>query len=69
MADVADEITHLRSYPTRVSPSFKEQLDRANAAKAPLAGQSPSTSHPKGFDRSDDLAPVARPAIVRTLDR
>ena len=61
---IAETIDHLRQSPPEMSPEFKEQLERARAAREQLDGE-PAPA--KGMDRSGDFTPVARPTIVRSV--
>jgi hypothetical protein len=67
MLGTIDEIERLGDYPQTAPQSFRDQIDRARAARENLAGQIGPALDPKGLDRSGELAPVSRPMIVRTL--
>jgi hypothetical protein len=60
---VTKEIERLRDYPQDAPRAFREQLERAQESKDKL--MVPLPKEPGGIDRSRDLRPVARPALVR----
>ena len=65
---VTKEIERLREYPKGATQEFRDQLQRARESRDKLLGVAPATDTSSGgVDRSRDFAPVARPAIVRTL--
>lgn len=62
----ADKIDRLRNYPMQADRQFREQLERAvrenlSSPDAPVIGDN------RGIDRSRELTPVNRPALVRSI--
>jgi hypothetical protein len=66
---ITKEIERARKYPQRAPQSFRDQIERAQAARDNFGSQAPAPANPKGIDRSGELAPLPRPVIVRTLAR
>jgi hypothetical protein len=64
---VTKEIERMRDYPQSAPKPFREQIDRAQAARENFVGPNTAPAQPKGVDRSGELAPLQRPVIVRTL--
>jgi len=64
---IAKEIERMREYPQSAPKPFRDQIDRAQAARENFAGPNSAPVQPKGIDRSGELAPLQRPVIVRTL--
>jgi hypothetical protein len=62
--NVAQQVEQLQNYPSNASEEFRNQLERARAAREQFDG---STQPAPGMDRSGELVPVPRPRIVRTL--
>jgi hypothetical protein len=62
--NLADEIEQLRQYPASAADAFRQQLERARAGSEHMIGQ---VEPVKGIDRSGELAPLARPTILRAV--
>jgi hypothetical protein len=60
---IAEDIERLRDYPKEASDAFKDQLSRAQGQAAPTI----TPTAPRGVDRSNELAPLPRPTIVRSI--
>jgi hypothetical protein len=60
---IAETIEQLRQSSPEMSPEFKEQLERARAAREQMREPAPV----KGIDRSGEFTPVTRPTIVRAV--
>lgn len=61
---ISEQIEQLRDFPSSSSDAFRQQLERARASREQMDGTVPPV---KGIDRSGELAPIARPTIVRFL--
>jgi hypothetical protein len=61
---VVEQVEKLRGYPAKASEDFRRQLERARLCREQMDGQSPPA---KGIDRSGELAPLPRPAILRSV--
>lgn len=68
---IEDSLARLRMTGIGDSLLFREQIERARSLKRQVEGSlspsSPGLQLSAGRDRSGDLKPVARPAIVRVL--
>lgn len=61
---LSEQIEMLRDFPASSSDTFREQLERARVSREQMDGKVPSV---RGIDRSGELAPIARPTIVRSV--
>ena len=69
---LAAEIERLRDAPSNAPPEFDEQIRVARQQRERLRGQHTGFANvgdSRGIDRSKELNPVVRPAIVRALTR
>lgn len=64
--DTVRNIELLRDYPSTASKEFRDQIGRARDLRDQIRG---NTAEPQagGIDRSEELRPVSRPTIVRTV--
>jgi hypothetical protein len=60
------DIELLRDYPSTASKEFRDQIGRARDLRDQIRGTT-SEPQPRGVDRSQELRPVGRPTIVRTV--
>ena len=67
--DITKELEDLRDFPSSASKEFREQLAWVKASADRCVGVTPQPAEQKGIDRSRELTPVPRPAIVRSLVR
>ncbi len=63
---LADEIERLRAYPAGASDEFRGQIDRVRELRERLNWSS-APSRDLGVDRSTELSPILRPAILRSV--
>jgi hypothetical protein len=61
---IAQQVEQLQNYPNNASEQFRDQLERARAARDQFSGLPNPIA---GMDRSGELVPVPRPRMVRTL--
>jgi hypothetical protein len=66
---VAAQIDSLRDYPSRASADFMGQLDRVRRLRERMGRDltQDEASQDRGIDRSKELTPIQRPAILRTI--
>ena len=62
------EIEAVRDYQFKASEDFRAQLDRMRKLRERM-GLDPNRDHAdRGIDRSKELTPIQRPAILRTVE-
>ena len=59
------KLKELQSYPNQAPEAFRRQLEAAKSGSMVQLGTQPPSD--RGQDRSRELAPVARPTIIKTL--
>jgi hypothetical protein len=65
---VSSEIENLKNLPKTASPEFRDQLERVHRFRAHIGRPGHSLGiNARGIDRSEELRPLPRPTIIRTL--
>ena len=64
---IALEIEAAKDYPARADEKFREQIDQARRLRERVGAWS-GIPQDRGVDRSAELRPIERPAILRSVD-